>query len=145
MVFFFKYKSVKLESGDVIYRPLIPLTLIGLNERLDIIAILDSGSDMSVIPKDVAEILGVRLLLDTELSGITKDKVKAKQGNISISFGKGRENYNLQIPILIPEKEDIPLVVGRIGFFDKFDITFSEKERKIIFKRRPEKLSYNSY
>ena len=134
MTFSFKYKSILLKSGKTIYRPLIPLTFYE-KERIDVIAILDSGSDMTVVPKEIAEHVGVKYIGEDELSGITGTKIKAKQGKLNVSFGRGREIYNFIIPVIIPEKENISIIIGRIGFFDQFKITFSEKERKIIFKK----------
>lgn len=45
------------------------------------------------------------------------------------------EIYNFEIPILVPEKEDVPIIIGRIGFFEQFKITFVEAERKLEFKK----------
>lgn len=135
MTFSFKYKSIKLRSGDIIYRPMIPLTIEG-KEKLDIIGVLDSGSDITILPKEIAEIIKPNYTGENEISGISGNIVKAKQGKIRISFGKGRESYNFDVPILVPiEKEDVPIIIGRWGFFEQFKITFSEAERKIYFKK----------
>ena len=48
MSFSFKYKSVILESGKRIYRPLIPIEFLGKEEWLSFISILDTGSDISI-------------------------------------------------------------------------------------------------
>jgi hypothetical protein len=135
MTFSFKYKSIRLNSGDIIYRPLIPLTLIG-KEKLDILAILDSGSDITIIPKEIAEILSIEYTGENEISGISKDKIKAKEGKLLVKFGKGREIYDFEIPILVPiDKENLSIIIGRAGFFNEFKISFSESERKIEFKK----------
>ncbi|MEK6894900.1 MAG: hypothetical protein AABX48_00075 [Nanoarchaeota archaeon] len=135
MTFSFNYKQTILKSGKIIYRPLIPITLIGSNESLDVIGILDSGSDMSIIPKSIAEVIGVKYLGEDEISGITGKPIKSKQGVINVEFGKDREKTNFQIPVVIPEKEDVTIIIGRLGFFQNFDITFQERKRKIHFKR----------
>ncbi|GBE20546.1 MAG TPA: hypothetical protein ENG87_02415 [Candidatus Pacearchaeota archaeon] len=135
MGFSFKYKSVKLKTGDIIHRPMIPLTIRG-KDSLDIIAILDSGSDMTIIPKEIAEFIDIEYIGFNEISGISGIPVKAKQGKVMMSFGKGREIYDFWMPVLVPtEKENIPIVIGRLGFFDQFKITFSESEKKIGFKK----------
>lgn len=134
MSFSFKYKPIRLKGGKTIYRPLIPLT-IEAKEKLDVIGVLDSGSDMTIIPKEIAEIIGVDYSNENEVSGITGESVKTKQGKLWIRFGKGREDYSFEIPVLVPEKEGIPIIIGRIGFFEQFKITFSEAEKKIIFKK----------
>ncbi|MBI5148210.1 retropepsin-like domain-containing protein [Candidatus Pacearchaeota archaeon] len=134
MAFNFKYKSSRLKSGDIIYRPMIPLTLES-HERIDVIAILDSGSDMTIIPKELAEAIGVKYTGENEISGIAGIPVKSKEGKVKIIFGKGHEVYSFDVPILVPEKEDIQIIIGRAGFFNEFKITFDESARKIEFKK----------
>jgi hypothetical protein len=136
MSFSFRYKSVKLKTGSVIRRPMIPLTFDG-KEKIDVIAMLDSGSDMTIIPKELADILVINYIGPNEISGIDRTPVQAKEGYIEITFGKAREIYQFKIPVLVPlnEKEGMPIIIGRAGFFDKFKITFSESERKIEFKK----------
>ncbi len=138
MSFSFRYKSAQLNSGKYISRPIIPL-IIG-KERLNIFGILDSGSDITIIPKEIAEVMKIEYGDENEVSGISGVPVKAKEGKINIQFGKGREIYNFDIPILVPEKEGLNLIIGRIGFFNQFKITFFEAERRIEFKKVQSKL-----
>ncbi len=135
MSFYFKYKQTPLKSGKIIYRPLIPLTIGGEYEKIDVIGILDSGSDMAVIPKSIAGVIGIKYVGEDEISGISGRPVKAKQGFMNIQFGKDREKYSLRVPVVVPEKEDVTIIIGRIGFFENFQITFHESKRKIIFKK----------
>src|SRR3989344_2264708 len=86
MAFSLKYKPVKLKSGNVIYRPMIPLTLEG-NEKIDVFAILDSGSDISIIPKDIATILGIKNTGENEIFGIGGNSLRSSEGIAKISFG----------------------------------------------------------
>lgn len=136
MTFSFKYKPERLKSGAVLYRPIIPLTLEG-KEKIDVFSILDSGSDMTIIPKEIAETLNIQYLKDNEVSGITGVIIKSKEGRLRISFGKGHEIYSFEIPVLIPEKENLSVIIGRAEFFNKFKITFIESERRIEFKKQP--------
>lgn len=140
MVFSFKYKSIKLKSGEIIHRPMIPISING-KERLDIIGILDSGSDMTILPKEIAEVVGIDYQKDNEISGISGNILKAKQGKINIIFGKAREFYNFDIPVLVPE-QDVQIIIGRLGFFERFKITFVEDERKISFKKQESFINY---
>lgn len=134
MTFSFRYKPVKLKSGKVIYRPMMPLILEG-HEKIDVFAILDSGSDISIIPKEIAEILGIKSEGENEIYGLAGIPIKSREAKVKISFGKGHENYTFDIPVFIPEKEDISIIIGRQGFFEHFNITFSEAVKKIIFKK----------
>ncbi|MEK6871374.1 MAG: retropepsin-like aspartic protease [Nanoarchaeota archaeon] len=130
-----KYISHELKSGRI-YRPLIPLTFYGRENR-DVIGILDSGSDISIIPKEIVEFLEIELFDNNEVFGISGTSIKVKEGKMRITFGKGREFYNFEIPILVPDSDDVPLIIGRKGFFDQFKITFIESEKKILFKKYP--------
>lgn len=143
MAFSLKYKPVKLKSGNVIYRPMIPLTLEG-NEKIDVFAILDSGSDISIIPKDIATILGIKNTGENEIFGIGGNSLRSSEGIAKISFGKGHEFYSFNIPVFIPEKEDVAIIIGRQGFFEHFDITFSEATRRIIFKKFNVDIKFNN-
>ncbi|MFQ5531510.1 MAG: hypothetical protein ACE5ES_02745 [Candidatus Nanoarchaeia archaeon] len=136
MSFSLKYRSIKLESGKTLHRPLVPLTIIGRKERLNVFATLDSGSDLSIIPKEIAEVLDVEYTGDNEVSGISGKTIKTKEGRIRIIFGKSREKYSFIIPILIPiERENAPIILGRVGFFNQFKIIFLESEKRIEFKK----------
>ena len=134
MVFSFKYKPIQIKSGKTLYRPMIPLTIEG-KEKINLIGILDSGSDISIIPREIAEIINIEYVGENEISGIYGMPVKAKQGRVRIEFGKGREISCFDIPVLVPLKEGISVIIGRLGFFEQFKITFSEAERKIEFKK----------
>ncbi len=135
MSFSFKYKSVILKSGAVIRRPIIPFTAIE-KERLALFGMLDSGSDNTIIPMEIASTLGIEFTGDNEIFGIVRSPVKAKEGKLSINFGKGNEIYEFQIPILVPLlEENVPIIIGREGFFNYFKITFNEAEKKIEFKK----------
>ena len=81
MTFTFKYKSVKLKSGKNILRPMIPLT-IQAKEKIDLVGILDSGSDITIIPKEIAEAVGIDLQEENEISGISGIPVKARQAKV---------------------------------------------------------------
>ncbi len=133
MSFSFKYKAIQLKSGKFIFRPIIPL-VIG-KERLNVFGILDSGSDITIIPKELAEVMEINYSGENEVTGISGLSVKSKEGKTKVHFGKGREFYDFDIPILVPEKEGLSLIIGRMGFFEIFKITFSEAERKIEFKK----------
>ncbi|MBU3906644.1 MAG: retropepsin-like domain-containing protein [Nanoarchaeota archaeon] len=144
MTFSFKYKPVKLKTGETLYRPLIPITLEG-EEKIDVLAMLDSGSDITIIPEELAEVLGVEYKKDNIIYGISREPVDAKEGKIYVKFGKGNEFYSFEIPILVPTgKLDLPIIIGRAGFFNQFKIIFIESERRIEFKRlEPFQIKYN--
>jgi len=133
----FKYKLVKRSDNVEIKSPSIPVTLAGSGGKYQFIALVDSGADISVIPKEVAELLGLDLSGKREEARGIGGKVPSVQTKLQIELIKPHEIYNYNIPvkvILDVKDEEIPVILGRAGFFDKFVITFDQKEEKIILK-----------
>lgn len=98
--------------------------------------VFDTGSDMSIIPKEIAKVIDIDYYGENEVSGISGAVIKAKEGKVKVIFGKGREIYSFEISVLVPiEKENLQIIIGRMGFFNQFKITFSETEKKITFKK----------
>jgi hypothetical protein len=60
MTLSFKYKSIKRPDGTLVKSPSIPIILKG-KEQFETAALIDSGADISAIPKDIAEIFGCDL------------------------------------------------------------------------------------
>src|SRR3989339_194701 len=135
MTLTFKYKKVKRPNNTEIKSPSIPVTLSSSGGKYQFIALLDSGADVSVIPSEVAELLGINLSGKKEEARGIGGKVPAIQSKLVVELGKAHEIYTYEIPVkIILDKmdEEIPVLLGRAGFFDKFVITFNQKEEKVI-------------
>ncbi|MEK6842402.1 MAG: hypothetical protein AABX84_01185, partial [Nanoarchaeota archaeon] len=65
-------------------------------------------------------------------------KTPAISTKINIEINKGHEKYSFNIPIkVILDDYDFPPLLGREVFFDKFDITFKQSEKKVTLKYNP--------
>ena len=135
MTLSFHYKIVKRPDGTTVKTPSIPISIKG-KDSFDTIALVDSGADISAIPKDIADILG--LDIDGKISpafGIG-GKTEAIDSMMDIVLEKGHEKYNLRIPVkVILGQYDFPILLGRAGFFDKFIISFDQSRERISLKR----------
>ena len=115
--------------------PSIPVVLHG-KENFETIALLDSGADVSAIPRPVAEILGLNLSGKITPAYGIGGKVDSVETRVNITIRKGHEHYKFLIPIkVILGNFDFPVLLGRAGFFDKFIISFNQKQEKILIKR----------
>mgnify|MGYP001592534256 FL=1 len=122
---------MKRPKDTEIKSPSIPVILSGKGNKYQFIALLDSGADLSVIPREVAELLGLDLNKKEEEARGIGGIVPAIQTNMNIELGKPHEMYSFNIPvkvILSDVDEEIPVLLGRAGFFDKFVISFDQKE-----------------
>ena len=98
----FKYKSIKRPDGNLIKTPSIPVTLIGNSSiRVEFMALIDSGADLSVIPQDVAELLDLKLDGKKDKSRDLGGEVDVVNTNMQINIKKGHEDYALQIPVQV--------------------------------------------
>lgn len=134
----FRYKKIDRPGPlGTIYAPAIPVTFSGVKESLDVIALLDSGADTTAIPKGIAEIL------ELDLSGAKEHvvgiggKLSAVASTLTCTVKGVHEKYifPLHVKVLLEEAERFPILLGRKDFFENFNITFREKERKIVLKK----------
>ncbi|NYZ76301.1 retroviral-like aspartic protease [Candidatus Micrarchaeota archaeon] len=136
----FRYKKINRPAPlEPIHAPAIPITLIGRKEKLDVIALVDSGADVSAISKDLADILGVDLAgKQEEVVGIG-GKVPSVRTRIDASIRNAHERYTftLNVMVVLDEKIEFGILLGRRDFFENFDVTFRENEEKIILKKVP--------
>ncbi|MFC1691599.1 retropepsin-like aspartic protease [Nanoarchaeota archaeon] len=135
MTIIFNYKTVKRPDGTKVKTPSIPI-LLSEKEKIETVALLDSGADISAVPKDIAEILGLDLRKKhTPAFGIG-GRTDAVDTTMKITISKGHEIYNFRIPVkVILGNYDFPVLLGRAGFFDKFVISFNQIQEKVSLKR----------
>ncbi len=133
----FKYKALPRKGGQPRKTPTIPLTFIGPDESIDIITILDSGADISVLPLEAGEQLGLDLSKNRGPCTGIGGEVDTAEAHVRIRIAQGHENYALEIPVkvLLDARPNIPVLLGREGFFDRFEITFDERRERILLRR----------
>ena len=131
----FKYKKIKRADGVERKLPYIPIEIKGNSYWIQTMALLDSGADISIIPKDLAELLGLDLTGEkTKANGIGGE-ITVINSRVLVRIKNPHEKYEFEIPIqIILEETKAPPIIGRDGFFDKFIIEFNHYEEKIKLK-----------
>lgn len=96
--------------------------------------LIDSGAVVSAVPKTLAYDLGSDLaqLPRITIEGFAGQKTFAYKGEFVIKMGV----QEVVIPVVFSENEEASNILGRIGFFDEFNILFDAADKKII-------ISYN--
>ena len=131
----FKYKQVARPDGTLVKIPSIPITLIG-ETSIDVIALVDSGADISVIPKEMGELLGLDLSGREDFAYGIGGKVKTVEVKVGVVVEKGHERYSFRMPLkVVLDKYDFPPLLGRKGFFNEFVITINEEKERISLKK----------
>lgn len=136
MTISFKYKSMKRPNGVIVKSPVIPLTLSGRSSiRPEVIALLDSGADLSIVPEDMAELLDLDTSMPSDKSKGIGGEVEVKTTKMNIELRKTHETYSFQIPVqVVLGDSKLPVLIGRAGFFDRFRITFDQRNQVISLK-----------
>jgi len=137
MAISYKYKSIKRADG--VERKLPPVNVIGKGPSwIETMALINSGADVSVIPKDFAELLGLDLGGKREISNGLGGEVSVVNSFMKINIKNPHEDYTFTIPVqVIMEETKVPVILGRDGFFDKFVIEFDHYAKRIKLKNIP--------
>ena len=135
MTFTFKYKDVPRPNNTHSTSPSIPVTLWGNGGKYEFMVLLDSGADISAIPRHMADLLNLDLSAPKEDAFGIGGKVPAIPSHMNLEINKNHESYSFRIPVkVILDGYDFPPLIGRAIFFDKFEITFKQSEKRIILK-----------
>jgi hypothetical protein len=94
--------------------------------------LIDSGADISLIPRGVGELLGLTSG-EGEINdvGDLQATLPAVYREVEMQIGEERLHVRLAWALT----EDVPLILGRLDVFDFFDIEFRQRERCTIFRR----------
>ena len=94
--------------------------------------LLDSGADAILLPKQVAEMIGLEPLNECDLSGITK-KGKGYRTKIGFMLGVSKArcyDFGIIDTVFPAEESDIPILIGRTPLFDYFEVVFKQYDEK---------------
>ncbi len=138
-----KFDYLKLETHPTpafprqrsVSRPIIPIKLIHEGTLAKTIALIDSGADWCIFHGDLGEVIGldVRGGDEQDFYGIIgPDPGQIFFHDISIEVG------GIAYPIRCGFSYDISPngfgVLGQLGFFDTFDVTFKRTKQRIELK-----------
>lgn len=108
----------------------IPVSLLTKNGYQSVIFLLDTGADFTMLPKHVAEWLGIDLTSCPQhrsygIEGSKGVRVWVTKIHIKIC------THELEIRCLFSENEACPYIIGRADIFSHFSILFDNNDRKI--------------
>lgn len=136
MTLSYKFKKFKLEDGTYVKRPVVNIVLKNEDKFLEFWAILDSGSDLTTIPKAVAEYLGLKIKdMEIEMIGY-KGIGKVKESRVTIVF-KGKVQRQVEMLSNVPvavmqDSEEEDVIIGTNGIFEHFKIIFNDTKNIIL-------------
>jgi hypothetical protein len=135
----YRCKHEKLTNNITVKRAIIPVFLVGNNsKKIQFTAVLDSGSDFILIPREIAD------LLELKYDTTKKDKaysfdgtnIVTAQSKIKIILEKDREtkSFDCKCAILLNKDFDHEDLIFGSSFFENFKITFDYTKNRFTIK-----------
>ena len=114
---------VKAPNGLTKLRQVIPVQFIGSKDIWDTFAMLDSGADVSVISRDMAEAIGISTEGEVTVANGVTGPGEFISSHVSIHIEKGHEDYRFNIPVSITLRPyELPPLLGRSGIPERLDV-----------------------
>jgi len=129
-----KYPLIKRGDGVEKKLPYIPIDIKGENANtwFHTYALLDSGADLSIIPKDFAELIGAKIGKEVVKANGLGGQVNVANSKVEVRINGDHRDYTFSIPIqVILDKSITPNILGRDGFFSYFRIEFDHYKERI--------------
>lgn len=124
--------SFSLEFGN------IPTASFWLNvesgiRSLPILFLFDTGADVSSLPVSAGLKLGIDLSKCPRIgmSGFEGSTVSVYKSKIKIRFYE----KSMSVPCVFHPNDDVPILLGRAGILDRFNIFMDGKKKEIIFEK----------
>jgi len=132
--FKFPYQTKITKNYGLIPDPRITVfikTLFGLES---ITFLVDTGADVSMLPRSWAQRLGIKLKeLPSHTMLIASGKeMKAYRSQIVIKLSDNSREIN--IPCTFTASDKTPLLLGRLGIFKIFTLEFSHRQEALYFE-----------
>ncbi|OGK25111.1 hypothetical protein A3A46_03845 [Candidatus Roizmanbacteria bacterium RIFCSPLOWO2_01_FULL_37_13] len=128
----FDFRREKSSLFDEILRPVARVTLSHKNIVIPQVFYVDSGADITLIPRSIGELL----LLESpntqeivDIKGIGEKGIPMVLRKVKLLIGSFITDIRLGWSLI----EDVPLLLGREDFFNHFDVIFA-KNKKTVFK-----------
>jgi len=131
----FRYRKERSTLLGIIYRPVAEVYFRDTHGgELVSLMYIDSGADITLIPKALGESLGFEVKEKDirEVTGIGNARVHVLIRKTKIRIG----DIELEAKIAWALEEGVPPLLGRADIFDKFDIIFREENKIIEFREK---------
>jgi hypothetical protein len=131
----FRYRQ-ETARGEPVLRPVARVLLEHCGRAVLLLPYIDSGADVTLIPKSVGEALGFSLDQGDvqELSGVGEGRVAVAFKTVRMGIGE----YSFDCRIAWALIEEVPPLLDRKDVFDRFSVLFREWESKVLLTPKDE-------
>ena len=129
----FRYRKMVSTIVGTIERPIADILIQTKDgDWIEFHPFIDSGADITLLPYSFGLMLGLSTDLGSikELRGVRGIGIPVIITKVRMRIGNIELNPRVAWALI----EEAPPLLGRLDIFDKFNITFKEREGKIIFE-----------
>jgi aspartyl protease len=133
----FRFERRRSAIFGVVYRPVARVSLWSSRAQnwVDVVMLVDSGADYTLLPNLYAGLLGVRLerecrhLLTVGIGGSERVRLLPQ---LRMRLGP----WSRRIPVGFLDHDDVPPLLGRMRCLDTFEVVFSRHRTTFRSQRR---------
>ncbi|MEC4807095.1 MAG: hypothetical protein SAJ12_20040 [Jaaginema sp. PMC 1079.18] len=131
----FPFREQTHKSGDSLALPYLPLILVNGDRAVEVVALVDTGASVSVLPYEIG----------LQLGAVWEEQTVAVplSGNLQQSEARGlilTASITSFSPVLLAfawsQMNDIPVILGHMNFLAEFNVCFYRHE--LIFEISPQ-------
>lgn len=121
-----------------LYRPEIPLRVIGKTGEAFLLGLLDTGADEVLLGRSVADAIGADLDHSARWSirGFAGQRADAVLGRVEVEVSDGIETHRWPLAVGFVEYDDPALeqvaILGHTGFLQYFNAEFRGADREVV-------------
>lgn len=129
----FPGKEIYVPQFGPIWKPYATIKLMSEKSTFSCQMLVDSGADISLIPHNLGEELGFELETTeiSEIRGVGDAVVPYVIKKIGMSIGKHTFEPRIGWALV----EEVPLILGRLDVFDRFNVFIKQNQKKVIFEK----------
>ncbi len=130
----FRYRRYKARSssalrGAIVARPEIPVIVIGPSGNRSLLALVDTGADLTMLPRSVAGLVGAPVddTIRWPVGGFAGEVVEASPGDVELEISDGLSFHRWRATVAFvdyPAGAEESTILGHAGFLDFFRVLF---------------------
>jgi hypothetical protein len=127
--------STAFHSG-IVTRPEIPVDVVGTTGTASVLALADSGADLTLLPRSIALRIGA-VIDDTDrwpVGGFGGQVIDASPGDVNLEITWGGSSIRWKATIAFvnyPAGAEEVSILGHAGFFDFFRVQFDGPAKEL--------------
>lgn len=139
----FPYRAYDVEPTpsrprtSVIYRPVIPIRLIGLAGDAVVLGLLDTGADETVLPAFLIKQLGIDVKPNRQATfrGVGGQLVTITFGTVAVEVSQGTASHRWETACGFLDRPT-SAILGHRAFLENFAVTFEGQRREVSLQLR---------